>query len=345
MTRQHVILVTYGEPPAADFFAQLRYSWRILLGLTRSVAPIPLPLLPLIAVRRALLRWRTWTAERYRSPLEPITRHQAEGLAAALHEAAPGVDWRLHVAYEFRNPRLPAVLSAIPPDQPATVVPLYVAESAFTHEITRATVAEWCRSSPRRTAPVGVLPAMDEATLAELSVRHVRRQVAEAGWEAGPDCALVLAAHGTLLSPPRPMETGREATERIGRRIAGGLAGEYGAIFLGWLNHVYGGRWTEPSVEEALGQAVQGGFRRAVYYPYGFLADNAESELEGRVALRARPDLRAIHLPCLNGSAEALAALARQVREQVSSEGRHSRQGGIRSGEAASGAMRPKRPG
>lgn len=345
MTRQHVILVTYGEPPAADFFAQLRYSWRILLGLTRSVAPIPRPLLPLIAVRRALLRWRTWTAERYGSPLEPITRHQAEGLAAALNEAAPGVEWRLHLAYEFRNPRLPVVLSAIPPDQPKAVVPLYVAESAFTHEITRATVAEWCRNSPRRTAAVEVLPAMDEATLADLSVRHVRQQVAEAGWEAGPDCALVLAAHGTLLSPPRPMETGREATERIGRRIAGGLAGEYGAIFIGWLNHVYGGRWTEPSVEEALCQAVNAGFRRAVYYPYGFLADNAESELEGRVALRARPELRAIHLPCLNASAEILAALARQVREHAALDSRHSSQSSIRSGVASIGASRPNRPG
>ena len=55
------------------------------------------------------------------------------------------------------------------------------------------------------------------------------------------------------------------------------------------------------------------GFRRAVYYPYGFLADNAESELEGRVALRARPELEAVHLPCLNAAPEYLGALAGQI--------------------------------
>ena len=41
MSERHVVLITYGEPPTASFAAQLRYSWRILLGLTRSVAPIP----------------------------------------------------------------------------------------------------------------------------------------------------------------------------------------------------------------------------------------------------------------------------------------------------------------
>ena len=49
MTR-HVVLVTYGEPTTASFSEQLVYSWRILVGLTRTVAPIPRPLLPVIAL-------------------------------------------------------------------------------------------------------------------------------------------------------------------------------------------------------------------------------------------------------------------------------------------------------
>ncbi len=57
----------------------------------------------------------------------------------------------------------------------------------------------------------------------------------------------------------------------------------------------------------------EAGFRKVVYYPYGFLADNAESELEGRIALRARPELTPIHLPCLNGSLLYLEAQARQI--------------------------------
>jgi protoheme ferro-lyase len=317
MTRRHVILVTYGEPPTADLLQQLRYSWRILLGLTRSVAPIPRPLLPLIALRRARLRRRLWTAEGYGSPLEPVTRRQAAGLAAALSGVAPETAWRVHVAYEFRDPLLPAVLNGLPQEEAIDIVPLYAVESAFTHEISRNTLASWRRDRERPAAApsvaVRVVPAMDEAVLAELSVDHIRRQLAEAGWRSGSDCALVLAAHGTLLSPPRPMETGREATERIHRSIAAAFDGEFGLIVNGWLNHVYGGRWTEPPIEEALRQVARAGLRRAVYYPYGFLADSAESELEGRLALRARPELATMHLPCLNAAPRYLEALARQL--------------------------------
>jgi protoheme ferro-lyase len=325
MTR-HVVLVTYGEPPTANFLAQLRYSWRILLGLTRSVAPIPRAVLPLIALRRARLRRRTWTAERYASPLEPVTRRQAEGLATELARLAPGTPWRVHVAYEFRDPLVPAVLDSLPPGEPVDLAPMYVVESAFTHEISRTAVARWlARRNGRAAAAVRVLPPMDEAALAEVSIAHVRAALAGAGYSAGADCALVLAAHGTLLAPPRPMETGREATERLCRRIEEGLRGEFGMVANGWLNHVYGGRWTEPAIEDALRQVAEAGFRRVVYYPYGFVADNAESELEGRVALRGRPELVALHLPCLNDSRVYLAALARQVLDATTERRKDAR--------------------
>jgi len=66
-------------------------------------------------------------------------------------------------------------------------------------------------------------------------------------------------------------------------------------------------------VEEALERVSQAGYRRVVYYPYGFSADNAESELEGRVALQARPELSAMHVPCLNAHPPYLEAIVERV--------------------------------
>lgn len=311
MTR-HVVLITYGEPPTPAFPAQLRYSWRILLGLTRSIAPIPAAALPAIALSRARLRWRSWTEERYGSPLESITLAQADALAAALERLDPRTAWRVHVAWEFRDPLLPAVLDALPADEPAHVLPMYVADSAFTHEISRATVRRWQagRDGAGRVAPA-VLPPLDADTVAGLCARHIASELARRA-VGGPDWALVLAAHGTLLDPPRPFETGRTFTEDVGAGIARRLADRFGMTVAGWLNHRYGGRWTEPAIEDALRQVAVRGFRRVVYYPFGFLADNAESELEGRVALRAQA-FEAVHLPCLNADPELAAALARHV--------------------------------
>ena len=77
---KHVVLVTYGEPTSPSFIDQLVYSWRILLGLTRSVADIPAPLIPLIALSRARGRHAMWRQHEYGSPLEPITLERGRGL-------------------------------------------------------------------------------------------------------------------------------------------------------------------------------------------------------------------------------------------------------------------------
>jgi protoheme ferro-lyase len=83
------------------------------------------------------------------------------------------------------------------------------------------------------------------------------------------------------------------------------------------LNHTRGGKWTDPPIEEALQAVAEAGYTRVVYYPYGFLADNAESELEGRVALAALEGVDSKHLPCLNESPALARAIATLVVESA----------------------------
>jgi protoheme ferro-lyase len=159
---------------------------------------------------------------------------------------------------------------------------------------------------------VAVLGPIDGDRLADVSAAHVREQTQAQGW-TGADVALVLAAHGTLVTPPRPIDTGLAVTEALCAAITARLAPAFGLVANGWLNHTRGGRWTDPPIETALQQVAEAGYRRLVYFPYGFLADNAESELEGRVALAAYPGIAACHLACLNDSPRLLDAVAAQV--------------------------------
>ena len=304
---RHVVLVTYGEPPTPSFFDQLVYSWRILLGLTRKVDAIPRPLLPVIALARARGRRQLWREHQYGSPLEPLTNQQAQGLQKLLAEAEPGAPWRIHVAYEYRAPLVADVIASLPADEAVYVVPLYAADSAFTHGLSREAVA----GSSRRVAVLDALPA---DVLANASADHVLALTAEGGWQ-GPGVAVVLAAHGTVLDPPKPLSTGREGTEAICAALAARLSPHFGLVVNGWLNHTRGGRWTEPPIEKVLAQVKAAGYSRVVYFPYGFLADNAESQLEGRIALANVSGLGARHLPCLNDSPALMELLARQVRQ------------------------------
>lgn len=309
MTRPHLVLVTYGEPPAPSFIEQLVYSWRILQGLTRSVADIPQAAIPFIAWSRARGRQRLWKDHSYFSPLEAITCAQADATRAAL-DAQGMAQWAVHVAYEFRRPLLDQILSTIPAHEPVWVAPMYAADSAFTHELSRRTGAAALRRSAR-SAPVHVLPPLDLHRLADISASHVLAELGETG--TGADIALVLAAHGTLLEPARPIDTGRCATEQLYGAIRTRLSTRFGLILNGWLNHTRGGRWTEPPIEETLQRVAASGFSKVVYYPYGFLADNAESQLEGRLAAAARPELNVRFLPCLNDSAALADLLAKHV--------------------------------
>jgi protoheme ferro-lyase len=205
------------------------------------------------------------------------------------------------------------VLDAIPPAEPVAVIPMYVAESEFTHDIARGQLA--ARAAGGAATDAHVVPGLDPEVLGELSARHILAELAARGVMPGPDWALVLAAHGTLIEPPRPMNTGRLATEAIAEAIARRLAAHFGRVQRGWLNHVMGGTWTSPPADVAVRDLVHEGYRKVVYFPYGFLADNAESQLEGRVLLEAQPGLEAVeHLPCLNASDGLAAALADAVR-------------------------------
>lgn len=308
MTLQHLVLTTYGEPPLPSFTEQLVYSWRILQGLTRTVADIPQAAIPFIALSRAHGRRRLWKRHDYNSPLEPITEAQAAALGEVLDRRAPG-KWAVHVAYEFRRPLLADVLRAIPGDEAVWIAPLYAADSAFTHELSRQ-AASSALAAASRLAPVWTLPAFELDQLATLSARHLLQS---AGGHTGPGTALVLAAHGTLLEPARPIDTGRCATERLYGAIRQHVSPHFGLVLNGWLNHTRGGRWTEPPVEETLQRVSESGFSKVLYYPYGFLADNAESQLEGRLAAAARPELNVRILPCLNDSVELVSAIAGQV--------------------------------
>jgi protoheme ferro-lyase len=301
---KHVVLVTYGEPTTPSFVDQLVYSWRILLGLTRTVADIPAPLIPVIALSRARGRNSLWKRHVYSSPLEPITLAQAAQLRNALAQKSAD-RWEIHVAYEFREPLLSSVIRRLPREELVVVAPMYAADSAFTHELSRQTVQQLDR---RRPAPIIVLPAIDVDALASLSAAHVLTTVGETS-----SAALVLAAHGTLIKPSKPIKTGLIETERLCAAISQKLSKDFGMVANGWLNHSRGGKWTDPPIEETLKRVSDAGFREVVYYPYGFLADNAESQLEGQIAAAGRPELKVRFVPCLNGSFALAEVIASQV--------------------------------
>ena len=304
---KHVVLVTYGEPTTPSFVDHWAYSWLLMQGVARSTADISPPMLPFITLRRTRERSRLWKKHNYRSPLEPNTLAQAAQLRNALARQSND-QWKIHVGYEFREPLFLSVIKRLPRKEIVIVVPMYPASSGFTHELSKQS-AKYIDF--RRPAPIIVLPPLAVDRLAALSADHVMQSI-----PAGVDTtksALVLGARGSLLQPPKQVETGRVTLEKLGQAIAERLTPQFGMVATGWLNYGRGERWTQPSIRESFRRVSEAGFRDVIFFPYGFLADNSESQLYGQLSAAPRRELKVRFLPCLNGSYELAEALAREV--------------------------------
>ena len=77
------------------------------------------------------------------------------------------------------------------------------------------------------------------------------------------------------------------------------------------------GEWTRPSVPDALADLRARGFKKVVYFPWGFTTDNAETMLEGRLALRSMRDPfeHVEYLACMNTYPGFIQLLADRVQE------------------------------
>ena len=255
--RRHVVLVTYGEPPTPSFVDQLVYSWRILLGLTRTVAAIPAPVVPLIALSRARGGTGCGPTTATASPLEALTR--AAGRAPARdagrrRRAATGACTSPTSSAGRCSPRCCAACPA------ASRCGWRRCTPPTRRSRTRCR-ARRCASSPRGAARRRRSRCCRRSTSPGWPTcrPHTSASItADDGWH-GPDVALVLAAHGTLLAPEKPIATGLAATEALRQAIAARLAPRFGLVVHGWLNHTRGGRWTEPPIEAALRRRRGGG--------------------------------------------------------------------------------------
>ena len=318
-----VILITYGEPSHTSFFEQWRYSNRILYKLTRLVAPIPKIAVPFIGAWRGYGRMKGWKEENYSSPIEKITERQADHVRNALAALNDGNNWRVHVAYEFRDPSLETILQLVEScscDR-LILVPMYLAISDFTSGISQR---DFKRYQEKRGAP---LPDAQVVTfrkthreIGAVMANFVRTQVRELGFtpERCSEAGLLLGCHGTVMTPPPGIaDAGYCDTKQAYDNIEEELKSEFKSVAVGWLNHRLGGEWTTPTLETSAKTMLEKGIEEFVYFPFGFLSDNAETQLEGRVILRDLGVESYHHLPCVNDDPDFMQFLVERIVEKL----------------------------
>jgi protoporphyrin/coproporphyrin ferrochelatase len=326
-----IVLATYGEPPESGFAAQWMYSYRILKRLTRKIAAIPAPVLPIIATSRAITRVKMWRRHNFSSPLEPLHQQTVEALEHTLQRrlagsAGMGAEIFVVPGYEFRRPDIGDAVEDLRESgcSHIIVVPMYIAEGDFTHGMTRIGVDDALartRWPGHRLSMCSLAERHDtEQRLADTITRHLLGSIRRRGIE-GPleNWAVLLAAHGTVVSPLPGVDNGLEQFGRVLHRVKVALRPHTGLVRVGWLNHTRGGRWTTPAVPQALEYIRERGYDNLIYFPWGFTTDNAETALEGKIALEelADPFARIEHIGCLNAEEHFIQLLADRLCSHI----------------------------
>ena len=288
-----VVVTTYGEVEKLTVRNLWPSSRRILKVVTRQIVKIPTAMIYFIADYRSTKHYINWKLNRYRSGLLAINRSQKNRLAGFIAESGSPflaeADATVIDAYYFVPPYLDDMLQELQLEYDGVVVvPMIPVESSFSCGIACQMVIDVYSDSA--FAKVKVLSKLwKDDRLHRLYCDYLFGQISEAvRHEKRGKIGLILAIHGTLVkdrrgNPPKVF-TGLEETlaffEVMKRKIMDDPRNIFSDVRQGCMNHSTGGEWTSDTIEKALEEFKREGYEGVVMFPYGFFADNSETEYD-----------------------------------------------------------------
>lgn len=329
--RYSVVLVTYGEVEKLTVRELWPSSRKIIHVLTRQIIRLPKLLIYMLADYRSSKHYLDWKLHRYRSRLVEINRKQALGVKDALQRnprvAGQGVEIEVTEAYYFVHPWLEEVLEHVGNRADGiVVVPMIPVESAFS-------CGPACQMAIDHFGEnhLGMLRVVrglwkDEA-LHRLHLDHLFDSLPPEwkGQERKETQGLVLVIHGTIVKNRKGEKpsvfTGLDETMEFFRLMKEKIMADPRNVFqdvkIGCLNHSRGGEWTPETVELALDEFAREGFRSVAMFPFGYFADNSETDYEAQKLLDRSSAARKHYVPCVNDSPVFAGWLASRIVDEI----------------------------
>lgn len=323
--RYTVVLVTYGEVEKLSVRALWPSSRKIVEVVTRQIVQLPKLLIYMLADYRSAKHYLDWKLHRYRSRLVEINRKQTKGVADEfrLHPELAGESAvEVTDAYYFVPPFLEEVIEkAQGRSDGILVVPMIPVESAFS-------CGPACQMAGDLLGEghLGLLRVVrglwKDEELHRIYLDHLFESLGSV--ETSDRKGLVLVIHGTIVRNRRgerpSVFTGLEETFEFYRimrdKIMADPRNSFDEIKIGCLNHSRGGEWTPETVERAIAEFEQEGFESVAMFPFGYFADNSETDYESKKLLDHSSVAHKHYISCINDSP----AFARWLASKIAGE-------------------------
>ncbi|UWX56928.1 ferrochelatase [Chlorobaculum sp. MV4-Y] len=329
--RYSVVLVTYGEVEKLSVRELWPSSRKILFVITRKIVKLPRLLIYMIADYRSARHYLDWKLHRYRSRLVEINRSQALGVEAALRRdprfGGQGDQIDVADAYYFVPPYLEEVLDRFRGRSDGiVVVPMIPVESAFSCGPACQMVIDHFGENHLGLVRV-VRGLWKDEELHRLYLDHLFASIPAAWSGAGrtEKQGLVLVIHGTIVKNRKGEKpsvfTGLDETMAFFRLMKEKIMADPRNVFqdvkIGCLNHSRGGEWTTETVELALDEFAREGFSSVAMFPFGYFADNSETDYEAKKLLDRSSASRKHYVPCVNDSPAFAGWLASRIVDEI----------------------------
>ena len=325
-----VVVTTYGEVEKVTVRDLWPSSRKILKVVTRQIVKIPTAMIYFIADYRSTKHYINWKLNRYRSSLLAINRAQTHTLAGFIAASGSPFLAKAEVnvldAYYFVPPYLDDMLPQLSRDYDGiVVVPMIPVESAFSCGVACQMVIDSYGDMSFSKVKVMSKLWKDDA-LHRIYIDYLFGQLSDpVRLRKGGKIGLVLVIHGTLVKnragkPPK-LFTGLEETiaffDVMKRKIMAHPDNIFSDVRQGCMNHSTGGEWTSDTIEKAFEEFKREGYDGVVMFPYGFFADNSETEYDAcnKLAVAAFPLSQ--YVRCINDSPEFGRWLACRVLDEL----------------------------
>ncbi|RBP03565.1 ferrochelatase [Roseiarcus fermentans] len=319
-----VLIVNLGTPEGTDYWSMRRYLKEFLSDQRVIEAPraLWLLILQIILLRRPTAKGRDyasiWNTERDEGPLKTITRAQSDKLAGALKSLSPDidVDWAMRYGLPRIGDRL-AALQAQGCDR-ILVVPLYPQYCAATTATVGDKVFDALKTMRWQPTIRIAAPWYDDPAYIEALARSTRDGLAKLDFE--PEVVLA-SFHGI---PQAYFEKGDPYychCAKTTRLLAAELGWEEGRLRMTFQSRFGPGEWLRPYTDETVRELAASGVRRIAVITPGFAADCLETleeiGVENAGYFEEAGGERFAAIPCLNDSADGMAALEAVVRREL----------------------------
>ncbi|MBF0586646.1 ferrochelatase [Prosthecochloris sp. N3] len=324
-----VVIATYGEVEKLTLRNLWPSSRRIVKVITRQIVKVPKLLIYFIADYRSTRHYIDWRLHNYESTLVSTNRIQTGLVASRLRQSEHPVFSRVEAdvveAYFFVPPYLEETLQHLEKEYDGViVVPMIPVESAFSCGVACQMVSDVY--GDHRFENVRVLNKLwQDPELHRLYTDYLFQRVDRGYIQKCSKTGLVLVIHGTLVrdragNPPKVF-TGLDETSAffhfMKERIMGDKRNVFDGVKQGCMNHSAGGEWTSDTIEKALDEFHEEGYDSVVMFPYGFFADNSETEYEAQTLLEKSPIPYKQYIRCINGSPDFATWLSGRIIDEL----------------------------